>query len=104
MRRSFQLLADVNSVFWKQTLGSIANEETNIRRRRRKHQVASGEAMKNISLSAHKNNVVWCSKCPELCQNKPEAPVGSGSKDTRVKGAMCMRTEKGKGSDNQRFV
>lgn len=73
----------------------------------RKQQVSS-DAMKDISLSAHKNNIVWCRKCPGHSEvQRSDMPKASGSSERvaiDVKKPIPVFREKGRASTGQRFV
>lgn len=67
----------------------------------RKSQV-SRDAMKDISLSAHENNIVWCRKCPG--PDTAKASKGPGREEIELKKPVPVSRHKGRGSSHQRFV
>ncbi|XP_062412910.1 uncharacterized protein LOC134102726 [Sardina pilchardus] len=91
----FQSPSKANSVSWNQAFG----------RRAVKKKATSSDAMKDISLSTHKNNIVWCRKCPDppsgQCRSKFRTPGGPGREE--MKKAISMFTQKGRGSGSQRM-
>ncbi|XP_041913663.1 uncharacterized protein LOC121678297 [Alosa sapidissima] len=91
----FRSPANVNLVSWNQAF----------RHRGVKKKVTS-DVMKDISLSTHKNNIVWCRKWPDppsgQCRNKLKSPGGSGREGKDMNKAMPVFTETGRGSGCQR--
>ncbi|KAL2089977.1 hypothetical protein ACEWY4_014665 [Coilia grayii] len=87
----FKLPAKSTSQFCSQTLGH-------------RTMVTGNDAVKDITLSAFKNNVVWCSRFPEghsgLDKGQPKTSGPGSEKNKAVPACKGKR----KGSDGRRFV